>query len=73
MGKPEMSENIYLPHTATIQNMRPETIDVTTFKVTIDGSDGTGKFEYKSGQFAEVSVLGVGEAPLSISSSPTRP
>jgi sulfhydrogenase subunit gamma (sulfur reductase) len=58
---------------ATIQSMRPETIDVTTFRVTIDGSDGTGKFEYKSGQFAEVSVLGVGEAPISITSSPTRP
>jgi len=66
-----MSENIYLPRMATIQSMRPETIDVTTFKVTIDGSDG--KFEYKSGQFAEVSLLGVGEAPISISSSPTRP
>jgi sulfhydrogenase subunit gamma (sulfur reductase) len=67
-----MSENIYLPHMATIQDMRSETVDVTTFKVTIDGSDGAGKFEYKSGQFAEVSVLGVGEAPISISSSPTR-
>ena len=73
MGKPEMSENIYLPRMATIQDMRTETIDVTTFRVTIDGSDGAGKLEYKSGQFAEVSVLGVGEAPISISSSPTRP
>jgi len=68
-----MSENIYLPRMATIQDMRTETIDVTTFRVTIDGSDGAGKLEYKSGQFAEVSVLGVGEAPISISSSPTRP
>ena len=67
-----MSENIYLPRMATIQDMRPETVDVTTFRVTIDGSDGTRTFEYKSGQFAEVSVLGVGEAPISISSSPTR-
>jgi len=73
VGKPEMSENIYLPRMATIQDMRTETIDVTTFRVTIDGSDGAGKLEYKSGQFAEVSVLGVGEAPISISSSPTRP
>jgi len=68
-----MSENIYLPRMATIQSMKPETIDVTTFRVTIDDSDGNGKFEYKSGQFAEVSVLGVGEAPISITSSPTRP
>lgn len=72
MEKPEKSENIYLPCMATIQSMRPETIDVTTFRVTIDGSDGNRKFEYESGQFAEVSVLGVGEAPISISSSPTR-
>jgi NAD(P)H-flavin reductase len=73
VGKPEMSENIYLPRMATIQSMRPETIDVTTFSIAIDSPDGTGKFEYKSGQFAEVSVLGVGEAPISITSSPTRP
>jgi sulfhydrogenase subunit gamma (sulfur reductase) len=70
--KPKTNKNIYLPRMATIQSMRPETIDVTTFRVTIDGLEGTGKFEYKSGQFAEVSVLGVGEAPISISSSPTR-
>jgi NAD(P)H-flavin reductase len=68
-----MSENIYLPRMATVQNMRPETIDVTTFRVTIDSSDEDGRFEYKSGQFAEVSLLGVGEAPISIASSPTRP
>jgi len=53
--------------------MRPETIDITTFRLTMDGSDEAGRFEYKSGQFAEVSVPGVGEAPISISSSPTRP
>jgi len=68
-----MTENIYLPRMATIQSMRPETIDITTFRVTIDGSDESERFEYKSGQFAEVSVPGVGEAPISISSSPTRP
>jgi NAD(P)H-flavin reductase len=68
-----MNENIYLPRTATIQSMRPETIDVTTFRITVDGSGGTEKFDYRSGQFAELSVLGVGEAPISISSSPTRP
>ncbi|MGQ9546918.1 MAG: FAD/NAD(P)-binding protein [Dehalococcoidia bacterium] len=68
-----MIENIYLPRLATIQSMRPETVDIITFRVTIDSLDGEGKFEYKSGQFAEVSLPGVGEAPISISSSPTRP
>jgi NAD(P)H-flavin reductase len=58
---------------ATIESMRPETIDVTTFRITIDGSNGTEEFKYSSGQFAELSVLGVGESPISISSSPTRP
>ncbi len=66
-----MSENIYLPRVATIESMRPETPDVITFRVTVD--DSAGEFRYKSGQFAEVSVLGAGEAPISIASSPTRP
>lgn len=33
--------------------------------------DGS-RLDYKPGQFVEVSVFGVGEAPISISSSPTR-
>lgn len=68
-----MSENIYLPRTATIKGIRPETIDVTTFQVALDGTNGENRFEYESGQFAEVSILGVGEAPISITSTPTRP
>ncbi len=68
-----MSENIYLPRTATIKGIRPETIDVTTFQVALNGTNGEGRFDYESGQFAEVSVLGVGEAPISITSTPTRP
>jgi sulfhydrogenase subunit gamma (sulfur reductase) len=68
-----MSENIYLPRMATIKSMRPETIDVTTFQITLNGTNGESRFEYESGQFAEVSILGVGEAPISITSTPTRP
>jgi sulfhydrogenase subunit gamma (sulfur reductase) len=68
-----MSENIYLPRMATIKGMRPETIDVTTFQITLNGTNGESRFEYESGQFAEVSILGVGEAPISITSTPTRP
>ena len=73
MVRLKMSENIYLPQAATIKGMKPETIDVTTFQIALDGSDGAKKFDYKSGQFAEISVLGVGEAPISITSSPTHP
>jgi sulfhydrogenase subunit gamma (sulfur reductase) len=68
-----MSENIYLPRRATIKGIRPETIDVTTFQITLDGTNGESRFEYESGQFAEISILGVGEAPISITSTPTRP
>jgi len=68
-----MSENIYLPRMATIKSMRPETIDVTTFQIALNGTNGESRFDYESGQFAEVSVLGVGEAPISITSSPTPP
>lgn len=47
-----------------------ETIDIKTFRVAFD--DPAGGFDYLPGQFAEVSVFGVGESTISISSSPTR-
>jgi sulfhydrogenase subunit gamma (sulfur reductase) len=67
-----MSENIYLPSTATITEVRPETPDTSTFVVTVDEPHLRGTFSYRPGQFAEVSVFGVGECPIGIASSPTR-
>ncbi|GAI38792.1 unnamed protein product, partial [marine sediment metagenome] len=47
--------------------MKKETSDVKTFTITLKE-----RISFKPGQFLEVSVLGAGEAPFSISSSSTR-
>lgn len=67
-----MSENIYLPAMATITEVRPETPDISTFVVTFDDPQSKDSFTYLPGQFAELSVFGVGECPIGIASSPTR-
>jgi sulfite reductase subunit B len=61
--------SIYLPTPARIA----ETRDITAFEklFKIDLPKGYS-LNHKPGQFVEISVLGVGEAPISISSSPSR-
>jgi len=48
-----------------------ETPDISTFVVTFDNSQLRESFTYQPGQFAELSVFGVGECPIGIASSPT--
>lgn len=59
-------ENPYVPYKAVVKNVKQETSDVKTFQFE------PCCFDYLPGQFLELSVLGVGEAPISITSSPTR-
>lgn len=66
-----MSDNIYLPSLATVTEVRPETPDISTFVVTFDDVGLRESFKYHPGQFAELSVFGVGECPVGIASSPT--
>ncbi|MCW3994984.1 MAG: 4Fe-4S dicluster domain-containing protein [Candidatus Bathyarchaeota archaeon] len=58
----------YVPKLATITKKVPMTLSETLFEVKLD--DGT-ELGHKPGQFVEVSVFGIGEAPISLSSSPT--
>jgi len=69
-----MPENPLVPHVATINKITPETAvaDVKTFQVTFDDPAVMEGFNYRSGQCAMISVFGVGEAMISITSSPTR-
>jgi len=63
-------ENLYLPKIAVIDKISQETPDVKLFSIKYkDPKDDLG---YKAGQFFMVSVFGFGEAPISITSSPTR-
>ncbi|MCX8153494.1 MAG: 4Fe-4S dicluster domain-containing protein [Candidatus Bathyarchaeota archaeon] len=59
----------YVPKLATIVRKVVMTAKETLFEIKLD--DGTD-LNHKPGQFVELSVFGVGEAPISISSSPTK-
>jgi len=64
---PESS--IYLPTQSRILEVQPLTKLEKLFTIELPGGIALG---HKPGQFIEVSLLGVGEAPISISSSPSR-
>lgn len=65
-------KNEYLPYPVKIKNIQQETSDTKTFKVTFTDKNLRQTFQYKQGQFMEISVLGACEAPISITSSPSR-
>ena len=44
--------------------------DIKTFQLAFEDKDAAQAFKYTPGQFAEVSLLGVGECPIGIASSP---
>jgi len=67
-----MHENIYLPNLCKIEKITDETPDVKTFKLAFLDESVRNNFTYKPGQFVELSVLGEGEAPFCLASSPTR-
>ncbi|HSW28385.1 MAG TPA: FAD/NAD(P)-binding protein [Longimicrobiales bacterium] len=63
---------LLIPSVATIVGDKSETPDTRTFALRLrDGSDQE-RFTFKPGQFLELSVFGVGEAPFCLASSPTR-
>ncbi|TRO47295.1 hypothetical protein E2P60_03480, partial [Candidatus Bathyarchaeota archaeon] len=59
----------YVPKLATIINKMPMTANEMLFEIKLD--DGS-VLNQVPGQFVQVSVFGVGEAPISVSSSPTK-
>ncbi len=64
-----VEDELFLPVQARIIKIEPQTALEKLF--TIELPDGL-TLGHRPGQFVEVSVLGVGEAPISISSSPSR-
>ncbi|MBI4285611.1 MAG: FAD/NAD(P)-binding protein [Chloroflexi bacterium] len=64
--------NVYLPHIVVIEKVIEETPGVRTFHFNFKDERLREEFAFQSGQFAEYSIFGVGEAPFCISSSPTR-
>jgi NAD(P)H-flavin reductase len=69
-----MTRNPYLPYAARIEEVRVENEarDIKTFRLAFEDSRSAADFKYLPGQFAELSLPGVGEAPFGIASSPTE-
>ena len=65
-------ENLYLPQLAVIDKIVDETYDTKTFTLHFADKAYNDAFTFKSGQFLEVSVFGVGEAPIGFASNPFR-
>jgi sulfhydrogenase subunit gamma (sulfur reductase) len=66
------AQNVYVPHIAVIEKIIEESPMVRTFHFNFKDEKLRKEFTFESGQFADYTVFGVGEAPFCISSSPTR-
>lgn len=60
---------LYVPRPARLVRVVELTSKEKLFEFRFTDSEGLG---HRPGQFVEISVMGIGEAPISISSSPTR-
>jgi NAD(P)H-flavin reductase len=65
----ETEKDIYLPQLASVTDRKMLTDNEVYVRVTLDSGQELG---HQPGQFVEISVAGIGEAPISISSSPTQ-
>ena len=63
-----VEKDIYLPEMATVNKAELMNETEVYLHLSMDGQS----LQYNPGQFVEVSVAGIGEAPISISSSPTQ-
>ncbi|HCO95815.1 MAG TPA: oxidoreductase [Phycisphaerales bacterium] len=69
MCKCDSEKDIYLPLPATVGKVKSMTKLESFFSCQLDSGEELG---HMPGQFVEVSIPGIGEAPISVSSSPTR-
>jgi sulfhydrogenase subunit gamma (sulfur reductase) len=71
--QPVLSANPYQPHAARIVRISKMVPDNHLFTLRFVAEDVARGFRHRPGQFVMVSVPGAGEAPISLSSSPSRP
>lgn len=64
--------NLYQPTLMTVAEIRDETADTRTFKLTFRDPAVAQSFDFRAGQFGEYSLFGEGESTFCIASSPTR-
>ena len=68
-----LSSNHYQPVPVIISRTLPQIAEHRLFQLRLDNGSTWEEFGHRPGQFIEVSIFGKGEAPISISSPPTRP
>ncbi len=71
-GNAIMMANPYRPWPARITSITPLTETEKLFEFRLVDERIRNAFHHEPGQFVEVSIFGVGEAPISISSSPSK-
>jgi sulfhydrogenase subunit gamma (sulfur reductase) len=70
---PQDAANIYLPKLAVLDRVVDEIAEVKTFYWRFEDPEEQKKFKgFRPGQFAQVSLFGVGEFPASLPPSPTE-
>ena len=69
----EQIDVFFQPNLARIERILPQVANHRLFQLKFVDDNVAKAFSHIPGQFVEVTVLGVGEAPISISSPPTRP
>ncbi len=68
-GKHECKGKLYQPFFCKIESVKDLTCTEKLFRFVKDNGE---PFGHRPGQFMQVSITGIGEAPISVSSSPTR-
>jgi len=64
--------SIYVPEIATITKIEQVSPTEKLFDIRIDNPESQKAFDFLPGQFVELTVFGLGEAPFSIPSSPNN-
>ena len=68
-GQSLLNEELFVPEFGRIEKVEPLTALEKVFTIELPGGKS---LNHRPGQFVEVSAFGIGEAPISISSSPSR-
>ena len=64
--------NPYIPYSTKLDKVmvENEARDIKTLRLVFDDPADRKRFDFRAGQFAEVSMLGIGESPIGMASSP---
>lgn len=68
----ESKSTIYVPDIAKIRRIKQISSTEKVFRIVLDDEEKQNNFKFKPGQFVELTIFGLGEAPFSIASNPNN-